>query len=182
MRLRNRTISAEELLRAGGERLRLVRRARGLSQDDLARAVGVSRSAVAQWETGRAGCSTHVDAISSALQVLPRELLPQRGSEKIVPLDLGQATRQEAEVIRLFQEIDLNAQSWLLGIMRRLAKASPPIGQRHRADALRTSLTRTGLSRRGAVGLAEKTAKSTQKTSSPASPRRRGQIVLDLVR
>ncbi|HEX2942493.1 MAG TPA: helix-turn-helix transcriptional regulator, partial [Rhodopila sp.] len=38
-----------------GARIRAVRQDRGITQDDLARQVGVSRSAVAQWETGRAG-------------------------------------------------------------------------------------------------------------------------------
>ena len=38
-----------------GSRIRALRRARGLTQDTLAVSTGVSRSAVAQWETGRAG-------------------------------------------------------------------------------------------------------------------------------
>ncbi len=38
-----------------GARIRAARLAQGLTQDQLARAVGVTRSAVAQWETGRAG-------------------------------------------------------------------------------------------------------------------------------
>lgn len=38
-----------------GARIRTARLAQGLTQDQLARAVGVTRSAVAQWETGRAG-------------------------------------------------------------------------------------------------------------------------------
>lgn len=38
-----------------GARIRACRLAQGLTQDQLARAVGVTRSAVAQWETGRAG-------------------------------------------------------------------------------------------------------------------------------
>jgi len=38
-----------------GGRIRTLRRARGLTQDTLAVSTGVSRSAVAQWETGRAG-------------------------------------------------------------------------------------------------------------------------------
>jgi transcriptional regulator with XRE-family HTH domain len=36
-------------------RIRTARLAQGLTQDQLARTVGVTRSAVAQWETGRAG-------------------------------------------------------------------------------------------------------------------------------
>ena len=38
-----------------GERIRKARQDRGWTQEQLAEAVGVSRSAVAQWETGRAG-------------------------------------------------------------------------------------------------------------------------------
>ena len=38
-----------------GARIRTAREEQGWTQDQLAEAVGVSRSAVAQWETGRAG-------------------------------------------------------------------------------------------------------------------------------
>ena len=40
-----------------GARIRTLRRARGFTQDRLARSTGVSRSAVAQWESNRAGYS-----------------------------------------------------------------------------------------------------------------------------
>ena len=38
-----------------GARIRTARQEQGWTQEKLATAVGVSRSAVAQWETGRAG-------------------------------------------------------------------------------------------------------------------------------
>ncbi len=38
-----------------GTRIRSTRRERNMTQDELADRVGVSRSAVAQWETGRTG-------------------------------------------------------------------------------------------------------------------------------
>jgi transcriptional regulator with XRE-family HTH domain len=40
---------------SAGERIRAARVAAGLTQESLAREVGVTRSAVAQWETDRAG-------------------------------------------------------------------------------------------------------------------------------
>ena len=40
-----------------GARIRTLRRARGLTQERLAHSTGVSRSAVAQWESNRAGHS-----------------------------------------------------------------------------------------------------------------------------
>lgn len=53
-----------------GIRIRDVRRERGWTQDQLANAVGVSRSAVAQWETGRAGqVTTNLTRIAEVLEV-----------------------------------------------------------------------------------------------------------------
>ena len=46
---------ADPLVTELGAHIRASRRAQGLTQDQFARAVGVTRSAVAQWETGRAG-------------------------------------------------------------------------------------------------------------------------------
>src|SRR5271170_1097962 len=53
-----------------GERIRLARQERGLTQEQLAEAVGVTRSAVAQWETGRAGQVTgNLSRIAAVLEV-----------------------------------------------------------------------------------------------------------------
>ena len=58
-----------------GARIRELRRARGLTQDALAAACGVSRSAVAQWETDRSGqlrenISIIADALGSSVEHL----------------------------------------------------------------------------------------------------------------
>ena len=53
-----------------GERIRAARQERGWTQEQLAEAVGVSRSAVAQWETGRAGQLTgNLSRIAEVLSV-----------------------------------------------------------------------------------------------------------------
>ena len=53
-----------------GARIREARRARGMTQQDLAHSVGVSRSAVAQWETDRAGqVRANLSRIAAALGV-----------------------------------------------------------------------------------------------------------------
>ena len=50
-------MEANEPVLTLGARIRALRRARGLTQDRLASSTGVSRSAVAQWESDRAGHS-----------------------------------------------------------------------------------------------------------------------------
>jgi transcriptional regulator with XRE-family HTH domain len=53
-----------------GTRIRAARRDRNLTQDELADQVGVSRSAVAQWETGRTGQVTgNLSRIAGVLDV-----------------------------------------------------------------------------------------------------------------
>lgn len=58
-----------------GPQIRRLRRARGLSQNDLAKAIGVSRSAIALWETGsRSGHVAKHRQIAAALKVGLREI------------------------------------------------------------------------------------------------------------
>src|SRR5271165_888090 len=53
-----------------GARIRTAREDLGWTQDQLAAEVGVSRSAVAQWETGRAGqVTTNLTRIAAVLDV-----------------------------------------------------------------------------------------------------------------
>jgi transcriptional regulator with XRE-family HTH domain len=108
---------------APGERMRALRRARGLTQDELARATGVSRSAVAQWETGRAGFSNRIARVAVALGVSPRELrlvVPQHDHDT----DRAEISRDEATLLGYFRDLASADRACLLLLARRLALAS----------------------------------------------------------
>ena len=110
----------EQVDRAG-ERIRNARRERGLTQDELAVAVGVSRSAVAQWETGRAGqLSANLSRIASALGVGVEYLL--HGHDKFAPGQAGSG--DELALLRLYRECAPEDRQILLRMARRLAAAA----------------------------------------------------------
>jgi len=102
-----------------GQRIRTARRERGLTQDGLAAAVGVSRSAVAQWETGRAGQLTaHLAAIAAALGVGVEFLM--HGDDKRAPFQAADGT--EAALLRLYRVCTPEDRQVLLMTARRLAR------------------------------------------------------------
>lgn len=75
---------ADELYAAVGFRITRVRKARGLRQDDLAQAVGLTRSSIANTETGRQRVPLHtLLAIAQALGV---ELVDLLAVDRPMPL------------------------------------------------------------------------------------------------
>ncbi|MSP29299.1 MAG: XRE family transcriptional regulator [Acetobacteraceae bacterium] len=103
-----------------GERIRKIRRQRGITQEGLAEAVGVSRSAVAQWETGRAGQVTgNLTRVADVLAVHVATLLgaSPRGA---LPSKL---TGDEIALVRLCREATAKDRQLLLRTARRLGKA-----------------------------------------------------------
>ena len=52
-----------------GARIALLRRMRGMTQQNFADALGVSRGLVARWETGRGGETPYLEQIAAALAV-----------------------------------------------------------------------------------------------------------------
>src|ERR1700712_1936928 len=86
-----------------GARIRAARLESGMTQDQLAVKVGVSRSAVAQWETGRTGQVTgNLSRIGQALEVNVEHLM--YGDNKRAPAEarLG----DELALLRLYRECD----------------------------------------------------------------------------
>ncbi|MGA3398754.1 MAG: helix-turn-helix transcriptional regulator [Acetobacteraceae bacterium] len=102
-----------------GERIRAARQERGWTQEQLAEAVGVSRSAVAQWETGRAGQLTgNLSRIAEVLSVGIEHLT--HGREKRANMQAG--TGDELALLRLYRECAPEDRQLLLRTARRLAK------------------------------------------------------------
>jgi transcriptional regulator with XRE-family HTH domain len=100
-----------------GERIRLARQARGLTQEQLAEAVGVTRSAVAQWETGRAGQVTgNLSRIAAVLGVGVEQLM--FGDDKASPRRAARG--DELAILRLYRECAPADQQLLLRTARRL--------------------------------------------------------------
>jgi transcriptional regulator with XRE-family HTH domain len=102
-----------------GRRIRDARRERGMTQDQLAERIGVSRSAVAQWETGRAGQVTgNLSRIAAALDLNVEYLM--FGSDKHAPGEVRQG--DELALVRLYRECDPEDRQILLRTARRLAR------------------------------------------------------------
>ena len=102
-----------------GTRIRAVRRERGLTQDDLAEKVGVSRSAVAQWETGRTGQVTgNLSRIADVLDVNVEFLM--YGDDKRGPAEVRHG--DELALLRLYRECEPEDRQMLLRTARRLAR------------------------------------------------------------
>ncbi len=101
-----------------GVRIAAARRERGMSQAALAAATGVSRSAVAQWETDRAGQVTgNLARIASALDVPVEFLLDgpaARGPDGLIGDELA--------LLRLYRQCDEAGRSELLRAARKLAR------------------------------------------------------------
>jgi transcriptional regulator with XRE-family HTH domain len=102
-----------------GNRIRQAREEQDWTQDQLAEAVGVSRSAVAQWETGRAGQVTaNLTRVAAALGVGVEHLM--YGRDKFIP---GQVSSgDELAVLRLYRQCNAEDRQLLLRMARRLAK------------------------------------------------------------
>ena len=101
-----------------GIRIRDVRREHGWTQDQLATAVGVSRSAVAQWETGRAGqVTTNLTRIALVMEVGVEYLM--YGDDKRAPAEARQG--DELALLRLYRECSGEDRQLLLRTARRLA-------------------------------------------------------------
>ena len=104
-----------------GARIRAARLARGMTQADLAAAVRVSRSAVAQWETERSGqVRGNLTRIASVLGVSVEHLL----SGTAAGVQVGPESATEYALLRLYRACTEDDRAFLLRTATRLARAS----------------------------------------------------------
>lgn len=104
-----------------GARIRAARQARGMTQAELAAAVGVTRSAVAQWETERAGqVRANLTRIASVLGVSVQFLLETEHGH--APEQPENAT--ELALLRLYRACTEDDRAFLLRTATRLARTA----------------------------------------------------------
>ena len=102
-----------------GIRIREYRRQQGWTQEQLAAATGVSRSAVAQWETDRAGqLRDNISRIADALGITVEVLLHGPATRTAAQADSG----DELALLRLYRECETEDRAFLLRTARKLAR------------------------------------------------------------
>jgi transcriptional regulator with XRE-family HTH domain len=99
-------------------RIREARRALGLTQDELARRVGVSRSAIAQWETDRTGqVRANLARVAAVLGVSIGYLITGGSESGLINVE----TADERALLGLYRQIREPGRSELLRNARRIA-------------------------------------------------------------
>jgi transcriptional regulator with XRE-family HTH domain len=104
-----------------GARIRAARAERRLTQSELAEAVGVTRSAVAQWETERAGqVRGNLTRIAAVLGVTVGYLLHGNSGGTEPPPE----NATEVALLRLYRACTEDDRAFLLRTATRLARAA----------------------------------------------------------
>ena len=112
-----------------GARIRAARERAGLTQAGLAAQIGVTRSAVAQWETGRSGqVGGNLTQIAAILGVGVEHLLLGAGPAAVLG-EMGGAERMagdELALLRLYRACSAEDRAGLLRLARRFAATTDP--------------------------------------------------------
>jgi transcriptional regulator with XRE-family HTH domain len=109
-----------------GTRIRAARERRGLTQSALAGLVGVTRSAVAQWETGRSGqVGGNLTQIAAVLGVGVEHLLLGAGGAAVTGELAGfdRVAGDELALLRLYRECDTEDRQILLRLAKKFTNS-----------------------------------------------------------
>ncbi|MFT8645132.1 helix-turn-helix transcriptional regulator [Gluconacetobacter sp.] len=99
-----------------------LRKAGGMSQNDLARALHVSRSAIAALETGRSSARGHIPRLAELFQV-PEELFLSGMVEQAFPMTLS---TDEHDLIELYRRLPTELKITVQKYVERQTRALPP--------------------------------------------------------
>ncbi len=107
-----------------GQRMKILRKAAGLTQQQVADALGVSRPAIAFWETGREGSARkHIPKLAALFGVEPDIFLTGYVQEDIALT----VSPDEYDIVRLYRMLDpsrkVSAQKWMERQVRMLRKS-----------------------------------------------------------
>jgi transcriptional regulator with XRE-family HTH domain len=98
-----------------GAVIRARRKTLGLKQEDLAKALGISRGSLANVETGRQNVLVHqLYNYAAALTLSPFDLLPQpaidhgRAERTELPLPDDLKAQQKEQIARIFDQVDVD--------------------------------------------------------------------------
>lgn len=120
-------------MRTLGQRIRIARRNKGLSQAELAKRASVTASAVAQWEhpSGTRPDLKRLQLIAKATGVTVEWLVTGEASKRITPaagiepqavaFDLYAASEEEETLLVEFRQLPLKLRESLLDLMKELA-------------------------------------------------------------
>lgn len=108
-----------------GERLRAVRVGARLSQDEIAERVGLSRTAIALWESGRRGCSLkRLIDVAEALSIPALDLLLEEGAVGPENRSVSGLGQLEKRLLTLFRNVDDFSREEVLSWLKRRVAAS----------------------------------------------------------
>ena len=98
--------------------IRVCRKARGLTQGELAQELGLTAQTVSKWETGMAVPDlNNLCALAAALQVTVDWLLQERAGEAFVAIDGGSALLRRTGLLHLSVCFYFSAPSVLLNLI-----------------------------------------------------------------
>ncbi|GAN59523.1 MULTISPECIES: helix-turn-helix domain-containing protein [Acetobacter] len=97
-----------------GQRMKILRKAAGMTQQQVADALGVSRPAIAFWETGREGSARkHIPKLAALFGVDP-EIFLTGYVQADIPLTVSP---DEYDMIKMYRMLDpsrkVSAQKWI---------------------------------------------------------------------
>jgi transcriptional regulator with XRE-family HTH domain len=103
-----------------GNRIRKLRKARKLTQPQLAKAVGITQASVTDLETGRSKspASSTLTRLARFFEVDPEWLMTGKGPQHAVSI----LTDQESELVLLFRSLSSESREYVLGRARTVHK------------------------------------------------------------